>query len=83
CIRLRYHTDGEMSLLVCDNGRGFARGQMTSERLGLVGMHERLAAVGGRLQMRATPGRGVIIRATYTTAKPAIDYGEAREQVAR
>ncbi|HEV2660008.1 MAG TPA: ATP-binding protein, partial [Ktedonobacteraceae bacterium] len=83
CIRLRYHTGGEMSLLVCDNGRGFARGQMTSERLGLVGMHERLAAVGGRLQMRATPGRGVIIRATYTTAKPAIDYGEAREQVAR
>ena len=82
-IRLRYHKNGEMSLLVCDNGRGFTKGQLTTERLGLVGMHERLAAVGGHLQMRATSGRGVVIQATYTACEPSVDSIEAKEQVAQ
>jgi hypothetical protein len=28
-------------------------------------MHERMAAIGGTLQIRTSPGRGVIIRAVY------------------
>jgi hypothetical protein len=28
-------------------------------------MHERMAAIGGKLQIRTSPGRGVTIRAVY------------------
>ena len=55
--------DNQMSLEVRDWGRGFrlqsvlaSRGP--SERVGLAGMQERLALVGGRLIIRSTPGEG-------------------------
>ncbi len=64
-IRLRYNSHVGMSLLICDNGHGFIKGQTTSEQLGLVGMHERMGAVNGSLQLRTNPGRGVSIRALY------------------
>ncbi|HEX6482129.1 MAG TPA: sensor histidine kinase [Ktedonobacteraceae bacterium] len=62
-IRLRHRSGGMISLLIADNGRGFQPKQRQAESLGLVGMHERMAAIGGTLQMRTSPGRGVIIRA--------------------
>ncbi len=64
-IRLSYGLQGAISLLVWDNGRGFKQGRLVTESLGLVGMRERMAAVGGQLQVRTHMGRGVIIRATY------------------
>jgi signal transduction histidine kinase len=64
-IRLRYNSRAGMSLLICDNGHGFTKGQTTSEQLGLVGMHERMGAVEGHLQLRTSIGRGVAIRALY------------------
>jgi hypothetical protein len=36
-------------------------------------MHERMAAIGGTLQMRTRPGRGVIIRAV--SSKPSEEAG--------
>ena len=62
-IRLRHRSGGMISLLIADNGRGFQPKQRQAESLGLVGMHERMAAIGGTLQVRTSPGRGVIIRA--------------------
>jgi signal transduction histidine kinase len=59
-------TDGEARLIVEDDGRGFdatevaARAQ-TERRLGLGGMRERAALVGGSLQIESTPGGGTTV----------------------
>jgi signal transduction histidine kinase len=77
-IRLRYNVRTGMSLLIGDNGHGFTKGKTTSEQLGLVGMHERMGAVNGQLQLRTNPGHGVTIRALY---KPAARSEETKEIV--
>ena len=77
-IRLRYNVRAGMSLLISDNGHGFTKGKTTSEQLGLVGMHERMGAVNGQLQLRTNPGYSVTIRALY---KPAIISEEATKIV--
>ena len=64
-IRLRQRSYGESSLLICDDGRGFQRRSTQAEHLGLASMHERMEAIGGRIRVRTSPGRGVAIRATY------------------
>lgn len=63
-IRLRREGGGAISLLISDNGRGLRQKRRPVESLGLVGMHERMAALNGTLQIRTSPGRGVTIRAT-------------------
>jgi signal transduction histidine kinase len=77
-IRLRYTERGSVSLLIRDNGRGFSTTHNThqnlqeaSEHLGLIGMHERMAATGGTLQMRSAQGQGVTIRA-YSPSMPTM-----------
>lgn len=64
-IRLRRASQGTISLLISDNGRGMRKQRPLAENLGLAGMHERMAALGGKLQIRTSPGRGVTIRALY------------------
>jgi signal transduction histidine kinase len=63
-LRLQRKTDGRISLLIADNGRGLQQRPRRAENLGLVGMHERMVAIDGTLQIRTSPGRGVVIRAT-------------------
>ena len=75
-IRLRYNIRVGMSLLISDNGHGFTKGKTMSEQLGLVGMHERMGAVNGQLQLRTNPGHGVTIRALY---KPTSRLEEVKE----
>jgi signal transduction histidine kinase len=53
---------GEVSLLVRDNGGGFDPAAK-SEGFGLLGMHERVALLGGELQVASSPGGGTTIRA--------------------
>ncbi|GCE19087.1 sensor histidine kinase [Dictyobacter kobayashii] len=65
-VRLRYSVHGEISLVIADNGHGFRLGDPRLESLGIVGMHERMAAIGGSITVRTEPGRGTAIRATYT-----------------
>jgi signal transduction histidine kinase len=67
-IELR-ETEGVMELIVRDDGAGFD--VLPSERwaaqrgsLGLVGMGERVSALGGRLAIQSAPGRGTRICAT-------------------
>lgn len=66
--RLRRERSGVISLLISDNGRGLLQKRPLAENLGLAGMHERMAAIGGRLHIRTSPGRGVTIRAVYQPA---------------
>jgi signal transduction histidine kinase len=64
-VRLQ-RDDGEVRLLVSDNGRGFdpPSGRSPSQErigIGLLGMIERLELFGGRLQVASQPGRGVCL----------------------
>lgn len=76
-IRLRWQRDGYICLVISDNGRGMRNKRPLAENLGLVGMHERMAAIDGTLHIRTSPGHGVTIRAkcpsmdTSTTTVPA------------
>jgi signal transduction histidine kinase len=59
-------TDRRVVLEIEDDGKGFdpaavARPQESGEGLGLLGMRERLALVGGRLQIESEPGQGTRI----------------------
>jgi signal transduction histidine kinase len=77
-VRLRRSQSGSVVLLIADNGRGFQRHQPGKDRLGLVGMQERLLAIGGSFQLRTNPGRGVVVRAVYT--QPSACAVEGLEQ---
>jgi PAS domain S-box-containing protein len=50
-------------LEVSDNGTGFNPEQSFPGHLGLLSMHERLARLGGRLEIISAPGQGTSIRA--------------------
>jgi NarL family two-component system sensor histidine kinase LiaS len=67
-VRLRHYPTGDISLLIRDNGRGFLSERRANEQLGLIGMRERMVAIGGHLQLHAHPGYGVTIRALYKQA---------------
>ena len=49
-----------VTALIEDDGRGFRR-DGSGEGLGLLGMSERLALLGGRLKVESTPGAGTTI----------------------
>jgi PAS domain S-box-containing protein len=55
--------NGQLSLVVEDDGCGFCPGEAASTGLGLVGMRERLALVRGTLQVESAPGRGTTVHA--------------------
>jgi signal transduction histidine kinase len=50
--------DDRLRLMVVDDGVGFQRDQIDIHRLGLVGMAERAAALGGVLKVDSTVGQG-------------------------
>jgi signal transduction histidine kinase len=51
-------------LSVADDGRGFdPAGARIQRTLGLVGMRERLAALGGELRVVSAPGAGTVVTA--------------------
>ncbi len=67
-VRL-YRDNGSITGLVVDDGRGFhvvqTVGQPVRDRgLGLFGMQERAALVGGRVVVESAPGRGTTVRVT-------------------
>ena len=70
-VRLE-HLDGLVRLTVEDDGVGFdARSPSPPGGLGLSGMHERMALVGGRLTIDSAPGRGTRLTATVPVEKTA------------
>jgi signal transduction histidine kinase len=59
-VQISLHRDGELRFEVRDDGPGFTA---ESERggSGLVNMHDRIEAVGGRLEVRSRPGTGTVV----------------------
>jgi signal transduction histidine kinase len=53
--------DGGVSAVVEDDGEGFAEADVRPDALGLVGMRERLALLGGTLTVESAPGGGTAV----------------------
>jgi signal transduction histidine kinase len=71
-------TDGEVRLIVEDNGRGFRKDEGTDialgkAHLGLLGVRERLALVNGSLEVESAPHGG-------TTVYACVPIGEGADQ---
>jgi two-component system sensor histidine kinase UhpB len=60
--------DGEVVATIDDDGRGFHEEDVREDALGLVGMRERLALLGGRLTIESSPGSGTTIAAQLPLA---------------
>ena len=61
-----------------DDGRGFVPeglGKQGSAHLGLLGMHERMRLLGGRLVVRSAPGEGTVVDATVPLSTPRPEHG--------
>ena len=55
--------DGAVVLEVCDDGRGFDPGEtVPDEHFGLRGLRDLIREVGGRLDVRSSPGAGTTVR---------------------
>jgi len=64
-IALKAHA-GVASLEIIDDGVGFEPGRQQSG-YGLLGMQERVTALGGRLAITSVPGQGTVVRVTMET----------------
>jgi signal transduction histidine kinase len=80
-VRLFVETDG-IRCSVRDDGRGFDVAAVLDRKgargLGLIGMRERLTALGGELCIDSSPGRGTEIRITLPMGDDDVDTGLAR-----
>jgi signal transduction histidine kinase len=66
-VRLAYHPD-RLDLEVTDDGVGAVTGAPSPGGHGLIGMRERAALYGGRLETTAAPGAGFTVRAVLPLA---------------
>ena len=72
-VRLR-EDEGWLELTVADDGAGFDPGDVAKgDRYGLVGMRERVGAVGGEIELDSAPGRGTEVRARVPSGPSEID----------
>lgn len=74
--------NGSVVLSVADNGRGFnprsVSGPTREGHLGIYGMNERAALLGGNLHIRSRPGRGTEVRLSIpAVTMPLVGAGEA------
>ncbi len=60
------NSGGRLTCSVCDNGVGFKLQEVLAQKghpgLGLLGIQERVATLGGSLQINSTPGKGTELR---------------------
>lgn len=64
-------TDVEILLTVTDNGIGMkTKDLLKKDSFGLLGMKERIQALGGRLMIDSVYGSGTVLRATIPVGKP-------------
>jgi signal transduction histidine kinase len=68
--------DGGIGAIVEDDGQGFVPDETRDEALGLVGMRERIALVGGTLAVESTPGAGTAVVAYVPLADALHGDGE-------
>src|SRR5262249_42897620 len=68
-VRVRVQQDaGGLSLSIQDDGKGFDVEQ--TKGLGLLGIEERVARLGGRFRIHSTPGSGTILAAELPLNQP-------------
>lgn len=61
---------GHVSAVVEDDGKGFEQDSMPRNRLGILGMRERVALVGGTLVVESADGGGATVIARIPTDRP-------------
>ena len=70
---------GGVCLEIADNGKAFDVSRLVSgqwgQRLGLIGMRERVEMVGGQFSVVSTPGTGTTIRAEVPFGTNTISLG--------
>ncbi len=74
-IEIRLETDGALELSVSDDGTGFAVDEAQAQptaSIGLFGMAERVALVGGSLEIHSSPGGGTRVRASVPLREEAL-----------
>ena len=52
---------GKVTAVIEDDGRGFANDEESADGLGLIGMRERVALVGGRLEIESSAAGTTIV----------------------
>lgn len=63
--------DGNLILTIRDNGRGITQAEMNDTRsIGILGMGERAALLGGEVELRGEPGKGTIVTVKIPPAGP-------------
>jgi signal transduction histidine kinase len=75
----------EIVLEVEDHGRGFDRTSVAGaarpgEHLGLLGMRERIAQVGGTVEIESRRGEGTLVRASVPVTRPACGAGPSERE---
>ena len=67
--------DGVVTVEIRDEGCGFESGDAAATggdgHVGLAGMRERAALVGGNVSVQTSPGEGTVVRATVPILGPA------------
>jgi two-component system sensor histidine kinase UhpB len=63
-IQLQQPEQQQLSMLICDDGRGFEPGSARRGRWGMTTMRERAEAAGGTLSVESAPGLGTTVRAS-------------------
>ena len=68
----------EVRLEVVDNGVGFSRASVSTDftssgHLGLISMQERAELLGGRLEIKSSPGKGTRVNASVPVADSLVD----------
>jgi signal transduction histidine kinase len=64
-------TNGQLVLVVRDDGVGFVPAQAVHAGLGLIGIEERARELGGHLEVRSAPGQGTTIQVALPTEAAA------------
>jgi signal transduction histidine kinase len=83
-IALQRRRDGTLRLSVADDGVGIAEGAgKRQDAYGLLGMRERLRAVGGTLGLHSRPGHGTTVEATIPAPVRTADRTARRAPVSR
>jgi len=77
-VRLNLERDGaQVRLMIADDGCGFDPQQTPAARFGLAGMRERVALLGGTINIQSRPGAGTTIVITIPLDIQPPDSGDA------